>query len=82
MRIAFPGPPPETAVLSLQFLSSHFPLPSTIIRLTPELKKRALELRSRTEAASTDAEESRRRRIDALQKRKLEKVQEEKVRVS
>ncbi|EFJ46399.1 hypothetical protein VOLCADRAFT_93141 [Volvox carteri f. nagariensis] len=53
-----------------------------VYKLTPELKKRALEVRIRQEVASADAEESRRRRIEALQKRKQEKAQEEKERLS
>ncbi|KXZ41395.1 hypothetical protein GPECTOR_496g451 [Gonium pectorale] len=51
-------------------------------KLSPEHKKRAQEARAKAEAASTDAEELRKRRLEALQQRKIEKALEEKMRLA
>lgn len=49
-----------------------------IYKMTPELKKRALDARAKSDAVT--AEETRKARLEALQQKKIEKMQEEKVR--
>lgn len=49
-------------------------------RVNPELKKKLAEARARTEEALAEAEEARKKRVEALQRKKIEKALEEKVR--
>ncbi|KAG2436352.1 hypothetical protein HXX76_006659 [Chlamydomonas incerta] len=53
-----------------------------LYRINPDLKKKLADARARTEEALAEAEEARRRRLEALQKKKIEKAIEEKERLS
>ncbi|PNW87038.1 hypothetical protein CHLRE_02g106300v5 [Chlamydomonas reinhardtii] len=51
-------------------------------RVNPELKKKLAEARARTEEALAEAEEARKKRVEALQRKKIEKALEEKERLA
>ncbi len=72
--------PPQLRYRRCYALFTSTACPPSLRRLSPELKKRAVEARARLAAeGSGAAEEARRARVEALAARKQQKLQEEKV---